>query len=242
MTERYIPKSEWGGGPWQSEPDEESWRDEASGYQCYIFRAPVSGALNGYVGVPKTHPAHGLTYYFDVDFDPEKKPQPWNFNTGRPVTPAERDAYDRTQREWYQRQVNYWTAAQGRMPTQALVNNLTCHGGLTFADDWPDVAPDLWFFGFDTAHAGDLCPAMRAFMRRLPEGLMPRLPRPAEYKETYRRIGYVRRECARLAQQLADIEHTVGRITVLSVAGKTREEIAQAIADTVNQIANQGTS
>lgn len=56
MTER-IPKSEWGPGPWQNEPDREEWRH--AGLPCLIVRGPW-GALCGYVGVPPEHPAHGI--------------------------------------------------------------------------------------------------------------------------------------------------------------------------------------
>lgn len=53
------PKSEWGEGPWQDEPDKIVWVDPASDLDCMIIRGP-SGALCGYVGVPTEHPAYGL--------------------------------------------------------------------------------------------------------------------------------------------------------------------------------------
>lgn len=56
-----VDKSAWGDGPWQSEPDKMQWQDEATGFACLIVRDPM-GALCGYVGVPETHPAHGLSY------------------------------------------------------------------------------------------------------------------------------------------------------------------------------------
>jgi len=52
-------KVSWGEGPWQSEPDEDRWEDEATGLPCQILRQPVLGHLCGYVGVPKGHPQHG---------------------------------------------------------------------------------------------------------------------------------------------------------------------------------------
>jgi len=51
-----IDKSKWGPGDWQSEPDEVSWLDEASGYACPVKRHPRVGNLCGYVGIPSTHP------------------------------------------------------------------------------------------------------------------------------------------------------------------------------------------
>jgi hypothetical protein len=56
-----IDKSEWGDGPWQVEPDKVVWVDEATGLDCMIHRGN-SGALCGYVGVPKGHRWYGLHY------------------------------------------------------------------------------------------------------------------------------------------------------------------------------------
>ncbi len=51
-----IPKSDWGDGPWQSEPDHLEWRFRE--LPCVIHRN-VIGAWCGYVAVPKGHPWHG---------------------------------------------------------------------------------------------------------------------------------------------------------------------------------------
>jgi hypothetical protein len=61
-TWTFIDKSEWGDGPWQQEPDKVEWRDAATGLPCLIRRSEASGALCGYVGVPPSHPWHGLDY------------------------------------------------------------------------------------------------------------------------------------------------------------------------------------
>lgn len=60
-----VDKSTWGDGPWQQEPDKRQWRDPATGYACLIVRGPT-GALCGYVGVPRKHKAYGRKYD-DVD-------------------------------------------------------------------------------------------------------------------------------------------------------------------------------
>ncbi len=52
-----VPKSEWGDGPWQHEPDREEWRHE-SGLPLLAVRGP-HGAWCGYVGLPPGHPWHG---------------------------------------------------------------------------------------------------------------------------------------------------------------------------------------
>lgn len=55
-------KSSWPRGPWDGEIDKKQWRDEATGYPCLIVRGYITGALCGYVGVPKNHPAFELPY------------------------------------------------------------------------------------------------------------------------------------------------------------------------------------
>jgi hypothetical protein len=86
------------------------------------------------------------------------------------------------------------------------------HGGLTFAapcspneDESSGIChvPDpgepehVWWFGFDCAHANDLCPGMLA--RECALGLSTR----GSEEDEYRDMTYVRAECARLAKQLA---------------------------------------
>jgi hypothetical protein len=56
-----IDKSDWGDGPWQSEPDKMQWRDEATGLPCLIVRGPFGG-LCGYVGLAPEHPAYEKHY------------------------------------------------------------------------------------------------------------------------------------------------------------------------------------
>lgn len=56
-----IDKATWGEGPWQSEPDKLQYPDPATGLPCLIVRNH-SGALCGYVGVPRGHPAYGQHY------------------------------------------------------------------------------------------------------------------------------------------------------------------------------------
>ena len=57
---RFLDKSEWGDGPWQSEPDKIQWPDERTGLPCLILRHPKHGGLCGYVGVAEGHPYFGM--------------------------------------------------------------------------------------------------------------------------------------------------------------------------------------
>lgn len=59
------PKSEWGDGPWNEEPDREDF--EHAGFACLALRSH-HGNWCGYVGVPPGHPAYGEKYD-DVNVD-----------------------------------------------------------------------------------------------------------------------------------------------------------------------------
>jgi len=47
--------------PWENEPDYAEWENEV-GYKCRISRMEGSGALCGYVGIPKGHTYWGVIY------------------------------------------------------------------------------------------------------------------------------------------------------------------------------------
>ena len=89
------------------------------------------------------------------------------------------------------------------------------HGGLTFAapctetDDEtshichvpdPGEPDNVWWFGFDCGHSGDLSPAMEARHRSSPFGATVY---GGGYRETYKTIAYVREEVTKLAAQIA---------------------------------------
>lgn len=233
--EAAIPKSQWGDGPWQTEPDDERWIDEATNLPCWIRRAPVTGSLCGYVGVPRTHPAFGLPYDFDIDFDPHAPFVPF-----RPELLG--DGPDSMFRRMYDRRQTEWLTVKERKPVQTLVNQIVAHGGLTYANHQDDSGGenwrDWWWYGFDCAHAGDLAPAMEALKRTI--GMPERFH--LEYREEYRTIAYVRAECVRLARQISDIAITVnsnGRVRFVPIDGdRSMESIVRNIIDTVERDQN----
>jgi hypothetical protein len=57
----FVKKDSWPAGPWQSEPDKIQWTDKETNLPCLIVRNGY-GALCGYVGVTKNHPAFGKDY------------------------------------------------------------------------------------------------------------------------------------------------------------------------------------
>jgi hypothetical protein len=201
MREKYPTKKQWGPGPWQDEPDEAEWVNEATGYKCRILRVPHTGSLCGYVVVPETHPAFGLSY--DGDTYAEHQ---------------ERMAAFRAELERTRGDIKKWRSlpAQEAFPgIGEAIGKVEVHGGLTYAG--PGIThKDEWWFGFDCAHAGDLCPAIEALMHRIhieagdtrvwerQKALKAELG--AQWQDTYRTLAYVRNECADLARQLKALE------------------------------------
>lgn len=47
-----ITKTQWSAGPWFTEGDFASWRDEESNFPCVLYRGASSGAWWGSVGIP----------------------------------------------------------------------------------------------------------------------------------------------------------------------------------------------
>lgn len=95
---------------------------------------------------------------------------------------------------------NYWDENGGP--------DVQVHGGLTYADKCSGVIchvaeegreENLWWFGFDCGHRGDLSPGMMATMRKL-RAL-------SEYGRNYvyRDIEYVKEQCRLLARQLKEL-------------------------------------
>jgi hypothetical protein len=85
------------------------------------------------------------------------------------------------------------------------------HGGLTFANSCQEGPPEqtichipapgtpdhLWWFGFDCAHAWDYSPMDKVLEAE--RGY----PFTVGHDETYKPLGYVKRECTSLARQIA---------------------------------------
>jgi hypothetical protein len=104
-------------------------------------------------------------------------------------------------------------------PYDAEAVTVDVHGGLTYADRChghichvpkPGAPDDVWWFGFDCAHAGDVSPSY--VNQRVGQGY-PWPEAPYDHAaavaadrfdvERYRTLDYVRAETNRLAEQLA---------------------------------------
>lgn len=197
-----LPKSEWGEGPWQHEPDKMEWRDKETGLPCLIVRGPV-GALCGYVGVPQTHPAYGLSY--DGIPDDQFRAIQKQFMKRLPYF----NKLMAGGADFAQATVKMSEGVLERPEPSEVGNkiaNVEVHGGLTYSATCnghichtpePGEPDNVWWFGFDCAHAGDKCPSIYATASKS--------YRRTFRDEEYRDVAYVQAECAGLAKQLAAI-------------------------------------
>ena len=177
-----VDKSDWGDGPWQSEPDKMVWIDPDTDLDCMIHRGPA-GALCGYVGVGPDHPWHGQ-HYDSVDAE--------------------------------------------------------VHGGLTFASacqegdteadgichvPLPGRPHDVWWLGFDCAHAQDFMPRMRRDEMKLADlfesegkteeaALFRSSPMTKGWgpfaSPAYKTVAYVKAEVGSLAKQASEAKSPIG--------------------------------
>jgi len=93
---------------------------------------------------------------------------------------------------------------------------LDAHGGLTYASRCsgeichvpkPGEPDDVWWFGFDCAHAGDIMPGMDARWREIHRVLPSAAFEPQHFPgDTYKTLAYVQVETNQLAEQLAALE------------------------------------
>ncbi len=178
-------RAEWPAGPWTEEPDRLEWRRH--GMPCLVLRNG-QGAWCGYVGVAPGHPLHGVEYGQETPALAEalekRKGSPIGANPSMAIMLA---------------------CLSGEVkPTPDLV--IQVHGGLTFssacrgpichvpAEGEPE---NVWWFGFDCIHSGDISPFDAVMARDRPEWF---------YKlnghDVYRDIVYARAETESLADQL----------------------------------------
>jgi hypothetical protein len=166
---RTVDKSSWGGGPWENEPDKIQWTDGETGLPCLAVRQPEWGHWCGYVGVSSSHPWHRKDY-----------------GACALATKCKDD---------------YCQHSPGYI--------LEAHGGITYANECADgpeeravchvpkegEPDDIWWFGFDCAHYGDVLPGRAA---------------DPVYKAMndcgmYRSLRYVQANCARIAEKLVEV-------------------------------------
>jgi hypothetical protein len=95
--------------------------------------------------------------------------------------------------------------------------DIRAHGGLNYANECegdvchvpaPGEPDDVWWFGFDCAHAGDFSPGLEAELLSIPKIVEMRRHKYRDLirDDVYRDMHYVRRQTERLAEQLSGIQ------------------------------------
>ncbi len=152
------------------EPSFEIFKHE--GFLCCIQRMNWSGNINGYVAVTKDHPLFGKNYLDKIQL---KESPLFNGNY-----------------------IGLLCATLGDDEENVYSINmaLNVHGGITYSQSElngieNDLFGELWWFGFDTSHSGDLKPYQNDIDRKYQhEG--------DEYKD----FEYVKEQTQQLANQL----------------------------------------
>lgn len=124
----------------KAEPNIEEF--ETFGYPCIILRQ-IGGNLNGYVGIPKEHHLYGKTYNDKIYTNKEP------IYRNNPIEMLIEAIDDKKEENEYR-----------------IGSIMNVHGGVTYSDNhFPVKGIDdkyknqkLWWFGFDTAHSGDMRP------------------------------------------------------------------------------------
>lgn len=150
-----------------------------------------AGHRCGYVGISKPHPLYGK--YYDEHLDIKKQDLRDREVGVFPLIMSLLDEDERIRIEAY----------------------FSCHGGITYSNGgagstYP-IESDLWWFGFDCAHAGDKKDFQLAY-EKFPE-MRENLKRQMEIENMYpietdvlRTEEYVASECKKLAEQLKEFE------------------------------------
>lgn len=149
------------------------------GLLCCISRLNWAGCLNGYVAVDKSHPFFGKEY-------------------GENFLVSDLNAVEFNG--------NYiGLLCQGGNDTCLLSLDLALnvHGGITYSRNSlygiaDEVFGELWWFGFDTLHAGDLKPFQTEIDLKYPH-----------FDDEYRDFEYVRAQTKSLAEQIAKYSKTL---------------------------------
>lgn len=142
---------------------------------CAVYRMAFSGNLNGYVAVPKGHTLYGKDYRDEIEV-PNLSEIKFNGNyLGLLCVDAEK--------------------AQENIITLDMAINV--HYGLTYSDNQlsaieDDLLGNQWWFGFDTAHSGDLKPYQSEIDRKY-----------KHHSDTYKNFEFVMAETKSLAEQLS---------------------------------------
>lgn len=156
---------------------------DAYGYKCVVVFQKM-GHRCGYVGIPKEHPLYGKTSTERLPFKLSDYPDAPVINYVAMFSMMNEDNFD-------------------------IQNWFKVHGGITYSkgsENYPITSDDLWWFGFDCAHAGD------APDYALAQEYFGETPFRFELEgDVVRDLDYVVKETKSLAKQLYETGKSMSR-------------------------------
>ena len=214
-----VDKSGWGDGPWQSEPDKVQWIDKATGLHCLVVRGPA-GALCGYVGVPPSHCLYGRRYasctlpvaHQCADRGCDHSPRMalsvhGDITFSEHCAKVDRASWENARAHFAKAIVEMHKFPRGDSAEYVRTWEDTIHEfdqwkakmeGRTICHVIEPGDAEVFWFGFDCGHYDDMAPKRYECLERYrPDGRL--------LDGTYRDLGYVKRECTRLAAQLVQV-------------------------------------
>lgn len=175
--------------PWEYEPNRLEFK--AHGLDCLLSRGPLL-AWCGYVGLTEDHPLFGYGYDERVPMLANL----WEMRKHAKVHESEMGLG-----------LLLKVLTGDDTPTPEAV--FSVHGGITYSarcdgavchiTEKPD---DLWWFGFDCSHGGDMSPGMLESRKYMPPDLVAGLTE-IHSGDIYRTMDYCREQTTKLAMQLA---------------------------------------
>lgn len=162
-------------GPWNNEADKVAWVDAETGLGCIMLRQQ-DGTISGYVSVPPHHPLFG----YQADAVPVAISSTVHggltYGKACEVNRFDRKAWGKPREERYTVcHVTHVRLVQKYRTVQ------------TTEDEFHE---DLWWFGFDTSHPGDLVPKSRNERHK---------------GDVYRDQAFVYANCIALARKLKSV-------------------------------------
>lgn len=163
-------------GPWSDEADKIGWVDTETSLRCIMLRQK-DGTLSGYVGVEIGHPLFG--------YEREAIPLELSNSVHGGVTYAKACEDNRSAKvRGEPRSERYTVCHVARLRTVTPIETVQ-----TTDDKFPHE--EVWWFGFDTNHRGDLIPQNGCSSNK---------------RGVYRDQAYVYSHCIALARRLKTIE------------------------------------
>jgi hypothetical protein len=163
---------------------EKEW--EINGYKCVVVMTQL-GHRCGYVGIPASHPLYGYTYGEKVPFLEKFK-----------------ENLENCEVDMDKKGIFNILCYDGTITPSIFLN---VHGGITYSNNdknYPIANSNLWWYGFDCAHAGDAKDLEVLYI--INQAIYEIENKFKDEDDKLRTLEYCENECNSLANQLKALE------------------------------------